>query len=64
MSCGVDEYKRIKAIDDVFKLGYKFTIKELLKDTIVFLQKSLVYDFVKVIHIQYCISCCKYTKNI
>ena len=29
MSCGVDEYKRIKAIDDVFKLGYKFTVREL-----------------------------------
>ena len=29
MSCGVDEYKRIKAIDDLFKLGYKYTVKEL-----------------------------------
>ena len=29
MSCGIDEYKRIKAIDDVFKLGYKFTVKDL-----------------------------------
>ncbi len=29
MSCGIDEYKRIKAIDDVFKLGYKFTVREL-----------------------------------
>ena len=29
MSCGVDEYKRIKAIDDLFKLGYRYTVKEL-----------------------------------
>ena len=29
MSCGVDEYKRIKMIDDLFKAGHRFTIKEL-----------------------------------
>ena len=29
MACGIDEYKRIKMIDELFKAGHRFTIKEL-----------------------------------
>ena len=29
MSCGIDEYKRIKMIDDFFRTGGRATIKDL-----------------------------------